>query len=225
MAGINQAWKESSAEESKSHLYDPATFVQTMSVVHSYLCLPWPWARRRTMWTEYLSFLAKMLLDNLAKRPLSPEQVATLAAVVLHLNRLSAGRTGELKRLWHDWERIQLVQNLVSQAIANDTLCVGGYTEIALHISRSRFIDDPDKRLESLYTLEKVMERGVPEIADDCQLAHILREFALLSTEFPTFHQDALDALARSRRIAAPFLDARVKALLAWPRVWLGRRY
>ncbi|MBF0462997.1 MAG: hypothetical protein HQL87_16630 [Magnetococcales bacterium] len=223
VAGINQAWKESKEAESKSDSYDPATFVQTMTVVHAYLGLPW--ARRRQSWTEYLSFLAKMILDHLAKRPLTPEQVATLATVVLYLNRLTRKKPGELKRLWHDWERLQLVYNTIKQSIASDTLCVGSYAEISLYISQSRMIDDPEKREESLYTVEKILERGIAEISSPCQLAQIFRDYALLCAEFPSFHQDALAMLARSRQISEPFLDAHVKTWMAWPSVFWGRRY
>ncbi|MEO5348065.1 MAG: hypothetical protein H7836_00215 [Magnetococcus sp. YQC-3] len=223
VAGIDRAWKDANEEEAKSDYYDPATFTQTLAVVYSYLCLPWAW--RRKQWTEYLSFLAKMLLDNVAKRPLTPDQVEKLAVAVLYLNRLSAGKRGELKRLWHDWERLNLVQNLLKQAMNSETLTVGSATSISLYISHVRFIDDRDKREESLYTLEKMIEKSLPGMDEPCMLASIFREYALLCTEFANFHQDALVALARSRMYAEPFLDARVRTLMAWPSVWLKRRY
>lgn len=223
VAGIDRAWKEANAEESRSDYYDPATFLQTLSVVYSYLRLPWAW--RRKQWTEYLSFLAKMLLDNSTKRLLTPDQVEILAVSVLYLNRITAKKSGELHRLWHDWERLQQTQNLIRQAMDSETLAVGSYTTISLHISLVRFIDDREKREESLYTVEKLIEKSLPELTDPCVLANVFREYALLCTEFANFHHDARLALARSRQYAEPFLDVWARALLAWPSVMLKRRY
>ncbi|MBF0160817.1 MAG: hypothetical protein HQL88_00880 [Magnetococcales bacterium] len=223
VAGIEQAWREANEEEQQSHLYNPATFVQTLTVVYSYLRLPWAWRRKSR--TEYLSFLAKMVLDNVARHALNPEQVEVVATAVLYLNRITHGKHGELKRLWQNWERLQLTQNLVNQALASPLLRSGTPTEVALHVARIRFIEDKEKRQEALYTLEKVLERSLPLINSSCQLVQIYREYALLSTEFAGFHAEAQVFLAKARHLAAPYPDAYVRTLLAWPPVFLGRRY
>ena len=57
IAGVDRAWREANEEEQQTHHYNPATFVQTMMVVYSYLRLPWAWRRKSR--TEYLSFLAR----------------------------------------------------------------------------------------------------------------------------------------------------------------------
>ncbi len=225
VAGIDRAWKESSKEDSQTEYYNPSTYLQTMGVVYTYLRLPW--ARRRKSWLEYLSFLAKMVLDHLSKRPLTPEQVDSLATVVLYLNRTTRGKGNELSYIWQNWERLHLVQEMVKQAISNVTESTGRSTELSLYISNIRFIDDPAKRLENMYTLERLFERSIPDITDTCLLAQLFRDYALVCTEFEKFHQDAIEALAQSRKAAAtgPFLDAQVRTLLAWPSVFFGRRY
>ncbi|MEO5341123.1 MAG: hypothetical protein H7837_11520 [Magnetococcus sp. MYC-9] len=223
VADIDQTWKESNEEEGQSHCYNPATFVDTMWVNYSYLRLPWAWRRKSRI--EYLSFLTKMILDNLSRHTLNPDQAEQLATVALYLNRISQGKSGELKRLWHDWERVLQVHNLVKQALSSSNLRTGSPTEISLNISHARLVDDPEQRLECLYTVEKVLERSLPEIAHPCQLVRIYRNFALLSAEFPGFQQDAKAALARALQLARPFADAYIRTLLAWPHVFLGRRY
>ena len=137
----------------------------------------------------------------------------------------SKGKRGELKRLWQDWERILLVQNLVNQALSSSLLQVGTPSEVALHVARIRLTEEEDKRLEGLYTLEKVLERSLPLIQDPCQLVQIYRDYALVSTEFSSFHAEARTVLANAQQLSKPYLDAYVRTLLAWPMVLLGRRY
>ncbi|MBF0096783.1 MAG: hypothetical protein HQM04_09750 [Magnetococcales bacterium] len=222
-AGINRTWQKSNEEEWQSEYYNPDAFIQTMASVYAYVRLPW--ALRRNTWIKYLSFLGKTVLDHLSRRPLTPDQVEILAASVLYLHRLSQGQHNPLSHLWHDWQRVQRIQDLISQAVASTGLGTSGRTEILLHIAHVRFLEDPDKKIEHLHFLERIVERSVPEIENRCHLAEVWREYALLCCEFDTFHQDARMALRLSAQAAEPYLDARIRTLLAWPHVWMRRRY
>ncbi|WP_130470336.1 hypothetical protein [Candidatus Magnetaquicoccus inordinatus] len=222
-AGINRTWQRSNEEEWQSEYYNPASFLQTMASVYAYVRLPWAW--RRGSWIEYLSFLAKSVLDHLSRRPLTADQVETLATAVLFLHRLTKGQHNALSHLWQDWQRLQRVHDMVAQAIAGSGFGTSGRTEILLHIASIRFLEDADKQLEQMHLLERIVERSIPEIEDRCQVAEVLREYALLSGGFSTFHHDARRALREAAQAAAPYLDARVRVWMAWPHVLLRRRY
>ncbi len=222
-AGINRTWQQSHEEDWQAEYYSPDAFIQTMASVYAYVRLPW--AVRRTSWIEYLSFLGKTVLDHLARRPLSPDQVEILATSALYLHRLSQGQRNALSHLWHDWQRLQRVQDLIAHAVASSGQGTSGRTEILLHIAHIRFMDDSDKKIEHLHLLERIVERSVPEIDNRCHLAEVWREYALLCGEFDTFHQDARMALRLSAQAAEPYLDARIRTLMAWPHVLRRRRY
>ncbi|MBF0183038.1 MAG: hypothetical protein HQM06_01425 [Magnetococcales bacterium] len=222
-SGINRTWQKSNDEEWQSEYYNPASFLQTMVSVYVYVRLPW--AMRRASWIEYLSFLAKSVVDHPTRRPLVGEQVAALATVSLFLHRRTMGERSALSHVWQDWQRLQRVQGMVAQALASSGMGTDSRTEILLHIAHIRFMEDGDRKLEHLHLLERIIERCQPEITDRCVLAEVLREYALVSAEFDTFHQDARRALRQSAEAAAPFVDARVRTLMAWPSVLLRRRY